>query len=57
MVSDKNVGKTCGQEGCHKGSTEQFGAQAGSLIHRKGEAQQSNPVLEFFSKIFKKKSS
>ncbi len=42
-VSEKNVGATCAQEGCHKGSNEQFGADAGSLIHRKSEASESQP--------------
>jgi len=56
-VSDKNIGTTCAQPGCHKGSNEQFGAQAGSLIHRKGEVQNANPVVDFFSNLFKKKSS
>jgi hypothetical protein len=52
-VSDKNVGDTCGQPGCHKGSTEKFGAQAASLIHRKVDAQKVNPVVNFFSTMFK----
>ncbi len=56
-VSDKNVGETCAQEGCHKGSNEQFGAQAGSLIHRKVEAQKANPIVDFFNNLFKQKSS
>lgn len=55
-VSAAKVGDTCGQQGCHKGSTEQFGAQASSLIHRKVEAQASNPIIEFFTGLFKKKS-
>lgn len=55
-VNPANVGETCGQQGCHKGSTEQFGAQAGSLIHRKVEAQATNPIIEFFTGLFKKKS-
>lgn len=56
-VSDTNIGATCGQEGCHKGSTEAFGAQAGSLIHRKLEVQKANPIVDFFSNLFKKKAS
>jgi hypothetical protein len=56
-VSAKNVGATCGQEGCHKGSNEQFGADAGSLIHRKTEAQKTNPIVDFFTNLFKQKTS
>jgi hypothetical protein len=52
-VSAKNVGTTCAQPGCHKGSNEQFGADAGSLIHRKTEAQQANPIVNFFTTMFK----
>jgi ribosomal protein L40E len=50
-IYDKNLGKTCGQPGCHKGSTEQFGAQAGQLIHRKVEAAQGNPLVQLISKV------
>ena len=55
-VSDKNVGTTCGQPGCHKGSNEQFGAQAAALIHRKVQVQETNPVIEFFANLFKQKT-
>jgi ribosomal protein L31 len=50
-VNMKNLGQTCGQPGCHKGSTEQFASQAKDLIHRKNEAQQSNPLVQAISKI------
>jgi hypothetical protein len=50
-VYKANLGATCGQEGCHKGSNEQFAAQAGQLIHQKVTAQQQNPVLQFISNI------
>ena len=50
-VSEKNVSSTCGQKGCHKGATEKFGADAGSLIHRKGEAQQQNALLQLIARI------
>jgi hypothetical protein len=56
-VSDKNVGDTCGQSGCHKGSTQSFGDQASSLIHRKVQAQETNPIVSFFNSLFKKSGS
>ncbi len=43
--------------GCHKGSNEQFGADAGDLIHRKEEAQQANPIVNFFNNMFKNEES
>ena len=51
MVNAANLGKTCGQQGCHKGSTEQFASQAAQLIHRKVEVQDSNPLLQLVSKV------
>lgn len=50
-VAEKNVGATCGQEGCHKGATEKFGNDAGGLIHRKGEAQEQNALLRLIGRI------
>jgi len=50
-TNPKNVGATCGQKGCHKGSTEQFGADAGGLIHRKGDAQKENALLQLIGRI------
>ncbi len=50
-VYPTNLGETCGQPGCHKGSTEKFAAAAGQLIHQKGKAQEENPVLQFISSI------
>jgi hypothetical protein len=51
-VSEQNVGDTCGSEGCHLGSSEEFGAQAGQLIHQKSEAQSQNPLLQLIANIF-----
>ena len=56
-VNAANVGNTCGQAGCHKGSSESFGTQADQLIHRKVTAVQTNPVLEFISNIFNRNTS
>jgi hypothetical protein len=50
-VNPANLGATCGQTGCHKGSTEQFGSQAAQLIHRKGQVQQQNPLIQLIGKI------
>jgi hypothetical protein len=50
-VSAANVGVTCGQAGCHKGSTEQFGAAAASLIHSKVTETEKNPLLRLISRI------
>ena len=46
-----NLGQTCGQPGCHKGSNEQFASQAGQLIHRKVQAEQQNWLMEQIAKI------
>jgi len=50
-VNSQNVGKTCGQEGCHKGSTEKFADQAADLIHRKGKAQEENQLNQVVAKV------
>ena len=50
-VYPANLGATCGQPGCHKGSNEQFAAAAGQLIHQKVTAQKENPVLQFISNV------
>jgi nitrate/TMAO reductase-like tetraheme cytochrome c subunit len=50
-VNDANVGATCGQEGCHKGSSDKFGANAAALIHQKIEAQEQNPLLRLIARI------
>jgi hypothetical protein len=46
-----NLGATCGQAGCHKGSNEKFAAAAGQLIHQKTAVRAANPVLQFVSNI------
>jgi len=50
-VNMANLGQTCGQPGCHKGSNEQFASQAGQLIHRKVQAEQQNWLMEEIAKI------
>jgi len=51
LMSTKNRGATCGQEGCHKGSNEEFGEQAKELIHQKVQAEESNPLLRLIANI------
>ncbi len=50
-VNAKNVGTTCGQEGCHSGSDEQFGADAAALIHQKQSAAEENPLMQVINRI------
>ena len=50
-VNTANLGKTCGQPGCHKGSSEQFADQASQLIHRKVQVEDTNPIVELLAKI------
>ena len=50
-VYQANLGATCGQPGCHKGSNETFTNAAGKLIHQKVAAQKENPVLQFVANI------
>ncbi len=50
-VNAANVGETCGQEGCHKGSSEEFGTEAAALIHQKAQAQQDNPLLRLIANL------
>jgi hypothetical protein len=50
-VNPANVGKTCGQPGCHKGSTEEFGTEAAALIHTKSTQVSSNPILNWINQV------
>jgi hypothetical protein len=50
-VHTSNIGETCGTEGCHKGSSEKFGAEAAALIHDKAQAQEENPLLRFIANL------
>lgn len=51
LVAESNVGKTCGQEGCHSGSDERFGASAAKLIHEKVKEQKENPLYRLVANI------
>ena len=50
-VYPANVGTTCGQPGCHKGSTEKFGADAAQLIHQKVQEQENNPLVKLIGRL------
>lgn len=50
-VSDKNINATCGQEGCHKGSDENFGDAAKTLIHQKSETLSTNPLRNLLMRV------
>lgn len=50
-VYTKNVGTTCGQEGCHKGSGEEFGDKAKMLIHDQGKTKDENPLVRVIGNI------
>jgi len=50
-VNPANLGNTCGQPGCHKGSSEEFASQAKQLIHRKPEAQEENWAIRQIATI------
>jgi len=49
-VSDKNISATCGQKGCHTGSSQKFGTDASQLIHRKAQAQKDNPLMQLIAR-------
>ena len=50
-VYPKNLGATCGQEGCHRRSDEDFAAAAGQLIHQKPTAVEQNPLRRLLSSV------
>jgi len=50
-VYPKNLGETCGQDGCHRRSDEDFANAAGELIHQKGEAVRANPLRNLLSTV------
>lgn len=50
-VYAKNLGETCGQEGCHRGSNEDFSTAAGQLIHQKPTVVEQNPLNRLISTV------
>lgn len=50
-VNPANVGDTCGQDGCHKGSNESFGTEAAALIHEKVAVQEKNPLQRLINTV------
>ncbi len=51
-MSTTNKGETCGQEGCHSGSDEEFAAASGELIHEAQTETEANPIVQFISGVF-----
>lgn len=51
MVAAENIDTTCGQEGCHSGTSEKFGVEAAALIHEKVKEQEQNPLLSLIARI------
>lgn len=54
MLSEDNVGKTCGQEGCHVGTDNKFGTEAAQMIHSTTSVKADNPVIGFFKGLLAK---
>ncbi len=50
-VNPANVADTCGTEGCHQGTDEQFGASSAALIHTKVAEQEANPIQRIIARI------
>ncbi len=50
-VNPANVGDTCGQDGCHSGSDEQFGASSAELIHSKSAEEAANPLRQLIARL------
>jgi len=51
-TSPENLPSSCGQTGCHGGSTENFAESGRAFIHSTGVVQRDNPVNQFRSRIF-----
>lgn len=52
MLSEANVGATCGQDGCHVGTDNKFGVDASQLIHASTTVKAENPITSFVKGIF-----
>ncbi|HET6351434.1 MAG TPA: cytochrome c3 family protein [Coriobacteriia bacterium] len=50
-VNSVNIAKTCGTEGCHSSTSQQFGASAAELIHQKAQAQEDNWLLRQIANV------
>jgi hypothetical protein len=51
LIAANNIATTCAGDGCHAGTSEQFGEKAGSLIHEKASVRDSNPLFRLISRI------
>lgn len=54
LMSEEKRAETCGQEGCHRGSSAQdpaFAQAASELIHKSGETAQNNPLNRLIDSI------
>jgi hypothetical protein len=52
MTSTEKLPSTCGQAGCHAGSTEAFVEQWRTLAHGRGAATSANPLAALKARIF-----
>lgn len=51
-VSDTNMARTCGADGCHGDrSQDSFAQKAGDLIHQKADVAESNPLRRLLSNV------
>jgi len=50
-ISATNIATTCGTDGCHSSTGEQFGASAAALIHTKVKEQEANPLTRLIGRI------
>jgi hypothetical protein len=50
-VAEAELAATCGQEGCHGGSGEDFTVNAKQLIHDKRATAEDNPLAQFIDSI------
>lgn len=52
MTSPENLPTTCGQSGCHGGSTETFAEGGRAMIHALVATKATNPINEFKARFF-----
>jgi hypothetical protein len=52
MTSPENLPATCGQTGCHGGSTETFAEDGRTMIHGLVAQKAANPIMELRARLF-----
>jgi hypothetical protein len=52
MTSPEMLPGTCGQTGCHQGSSESFAEGGRNLVHGRTAVDKSNPVVVFRARLF-----